>query len=85
MLDLCTGLSHCAAATMPRPKGRGGKPERKGKNRDDAADRGRSNLREAWAGGNYTTTVLMCKTRFPFVWQCGTLASVTRNGARALS
>ena len=29
--------------------------------------------------------LLMCKSQFPFVWQCGTLASVTRNGARELS
>ncbi|KAA6422954.1 MAG: RNase L inhibitor [Trebouxia sp. A1-2] len=39
---------------MPRPKGKGGKPVKAGKTRDVAADRGRSNLREAWAGGNYT-------------------------------
>jgi hypothetical protein len=52
--DLCTGLSHFATATMPRPKGKGGKPVKHGKDRDDAADCGRSNLREAWAGGNYT-------------------------------
>ncbi len=50
----CTGLPHSAIAIMPRPKGKGGKPVKIGKDRDDAADRGRSNLREAWAGGNYT-------------------------------
>ncbi|DBA93348.1 TPA: hypothetical protein ACH3X2_003625 [Trebouxia sp. C0005] len=47
-------VPHFATAIMPRPKGKGGKPVKAGKTRDVAADRGRSNLREAWAGGNYT-------------------------------
>lgn len=41
---------------MPRQKGKSSKPDGKGEQRDNASDRGRSNLREAWAGGNYTRT-----------------------------
>ena len=37
---------------MPRPKGKAAKPHIKDRHQDDNP-RGRSNLREAWAGGNY--------------------------------
>lgn len=39
---------------MPRQKSKGSKPAATGRDRDNAPERGRSNLREAWAGGNYT-------------------------------